>query len=135
MTKSSPSIWHCVSSKCQINGEDFINFCGLLRRYELYSAYFSAKLSNWCQLKTMLFIYMTSRTPPCAEFFFLSIFFKEGKKNWLPIWLPARTTQKVFLRTHNGMISILKEQSYYCTYTFTLDLNLNTYMIELMFHK
>ena len=33
------------------------------------------------------------------------------------------------------MISIVKEQSYYCTYTFTLDLNLNTYMIELMFHK
>ena len=24
-----------VCSKCQINGEDFIKFCGLLRKYEL----------------------------------------------------------------------------------------------------
>ena len=23
-------------SKCQIDGEDFVNFCGLLRKYELY---------------------------------------------------------------------------------------------------
>ena len=33
MTKSSPSIWHLLES---INGEDFINFCGLLRKHELY---------------------------------------------------------------------------------------------------
>ena len=25
-----------LCSKCQINGEDFDNFCGLLRKYELY---------------------------------------------------------------------------------------------------
>ena len=24
-----------LCSKCQINGEDFVNFCGLLRKYEL----------------------------------------------------------------------------------------------------
>ena len=24
------------SSKCQIKGEDFVNFCGLLRKHELY---------------------------------------------------------------------------------------------------
>ena len=35
MTKSSPSIW-CLLSKCQIDGEDFVNFCGLLRKHELY---------------------------------------------------------------------------------------------------
>ena len=23
-------------SKCQIGGEDFVNFCGLLRKYKLY---------------------------------------------------------------------------------------------------
>ena len=26
-----------VCSKCQINGEDFVNFCGLLRKDELKS--------------------------------------------------------------------------------------------------
>ena len=36
MTKSSPSIWHYLCRKCQIDGEDFINFCGLLRKHELY---------------------------------------------------------------------------------------------------
>ena len=25
-----------LCSKCQIDGEDFINFCGLLRKHELY---------------------------------------------------------------------------------------------------
>ena len=25
-----------LCSKCQIDGEDFVNFCGLLRIYELY---------------------------------------------------------------------------------------------------
>ena len=25
-----------LSSKCQIDGEDFVNFCGLLRKHELY---------------------------------------------------------------------------------------------------
>ena len=25
-----------VYSNCQIDGEDFVNFCGLLRKYELY---------------------------------------------------------------------------------------------------
>ena len=25
-----------ILSKCQIDGEDFVNFCGLLRKYELY---------------------------------------------------------------------------------------------------
>ena len=66
------------------------------------------------------------KDPTVCRILFFFLFFSRKEKNWLPIWLPARTTQKVFLRTHNGMISILKEQSYYCTYTFTLDLNLNT---------
>ena len=25
-----------LCSKCQINGEDFVNLCGLLRKHELY---------------------------------------------------------------------------------------------------
>ena len=35
MTKSSPSIWHLLSKR-QIDGEDFIIFCGLLKKHELY---------------------------------------------------------------------------------------------------
>ena len=27
-----------LCSKCQIGGEDFVNFCGLLRKHELYKA-------------------------------------------------------------------------------------------------
>ena len=33
MTKFSPSI---LLIKCQNNGEDFVNFCGVLRKHELY---------------------------------------------------------------------------------------------------
>ena len=33
--KSSPSIWH-LPGKGQIDREDFVNFCGLLKKYELY---------------------------------------------------------------------------------------------------
>ena len=28
-----------LCSKCQIDGEDFVNFCGLLRKHELYSSF------------------------------------------------------------------------------------------------
>ena len=34
LTKSSPTIWRLLS-KCQIDSEDFVNFCGLLRKHEL----------------------------------------------------------------------------------------------------
>ena len=35
LTKSSPLIW-CLLSKCQIDDEDIVNFCGLLRKHELW---------------------------------------------------------------------------------------------------
>ena len=35
LTKSSLLIW-ILLSMCQINGEDFFNFCGHLRKHELY---------------------------------------------------------------------------------------------------
>ena len=35
-TKSSPSIWRLLSKR-QIDGEDFFNFCDLLRKHELYT--------------------------------------------------------------------------------------------------
>ena len=35
MIKSSPSIWHLLSKR-QIGSEDFIIFCGLLGKHELY---------------------------------------------------------------------------------------------------
>ena len=28
-----------LCGKCQINGDDFVNFCGLLRKHELYTEY------------------------------------------------------------------------------------------------
>ena len=43
MKKSSPSIWHLLSKR-QIDGEDLVNFCGLLRKHELYKLpYFSGE--------------------------------------------------------------------------------------------
>ena len=52
MTKSSPSIWHLLS-KCQINGEDFLIFCGLLRKHELYrwKSNFTIINKSWCLIK------------------------------------------------------------------------------------
>ena len=35
VTKYSLSIWHLLSKR-QIDGEDLVNFCGLLRKHELY---------------------------------------------------------------------------------------------------
>ena len=35
-----------LCSKCQIDGEDFVNFCGLLRKYELYF-HVICKISNF----------------------------------------------------------------------------------------
>ena len=32
-----------VCSKCQIDGEDFVKFCGLLRKHELYAILISLK--------------------------------------------------------------------------------------------
>ena len=28
-----------LCSKCQIDGKDFVNFCGLFRKHELYNSY------------------------------------------------------------------------------------------------
>ena len=42
LTKSSWSIWRLLS-KCQIDVEDFINFCGLLRKHELYCIRFAVQ--------------------------------------------------------------------------------------------
>ena len=33
-----------LCSKCQIDGEDFVNFCGLLRKHELYESCFLSDL-------------------------------------------------------------------------------------------
>ena len=35
-----------VTTYCQIDGEDFVNFCGLLRKHELYIHHFSHLESN-----------------------------------------------------------------------------------------
>ena len=32
-----------LTTYCQINGEDFVNFCGLLRKLKLYEAHFLAR--------------------------------------------------------------------------------------------
>ena len=43
-----------VSSKCQIDGEDFVNFCGLLRKNELYYNEISAIYRCWHQVRVEL---------------------------------------------------------------------------------
>ena len=55
LTESSPLIQHYVStSKCQINGEDFFDFCGLLRKvffseHTKYPKYLTVD-KNWIRL-------------------------------------------------------------------------------------
>ena len=44
LMKSSQSIWRYVVSKRQIDGEDFVNFRGLHRKYEFYFSYFFASI-------------------------------------------------------------------------------------------
>ena len=47
-----------LCSKCQIDGEDFVNFCGLLGKYELYYTYVSynngqiVSEGNFCVFKS-----------------------------------------------------------------------------------
>ena len=47
-------VWHFLN-KCQIDGEDFINFCGLLRKHELYS---SEYIKTNFKFKTDLFSHL-----------------------------------------------------------------------------
>ena len=60
--KSSPLIWRLLS-KCQIDGEDFIIFCGLLRKHELYlvNVKLAVKISSFfvAFLENMNFTYLT----------------------------------------------------------------------------
>ena len=45
--KNWPNLHHLiVTTKCQIDGEDFVNFCGLLRKPELYLAYYFDSINN-----------------------------------------------------------------------------------------
>ena len=36
-----------LCSKCQIDGEDFVYFCGLLRKHELYECFMSMLRKIW----------------------------------------------------------------------------------------
>ena len=49
-------------SKCQIDGEDFVNVCGLLRKHELYlhrlRIIISAKIFKYCRLAKIPAIYL-----------------------------------------------------------------------------
>ena len=48
------------SNKCQIDGEDFTNFCGLLRKYELYKEFPSYKpQKNYIGIAYQLFYLLT----------------------------------------------------------------------------
>ena len=38
------TVYLTLYSKCQIDGEDFVDFCGLLRKHELYIAYSHLRL-------------------------------------------------------------------------------------------
>ena len=40
-------IFLTVFSNCQIDGEDFINFCGLFRKHELHMTIKNQKINFW----------------------------------------------------------------------------------------
>ena len=40
-----------LCSKCQIDGEDFVNFCGLLRKHELYQKKVKDEMANLSDLR------------------------------------------------------------------------------------
>ena len=44
-----------LCSKCQIDGEDFVNFCGLLRKLELYHYYIMKNTFFFFSLQTLEF--------------------------------------------------------------------------------
>ena len=43
-----------LCSKCQIDGEDFVDFCGLLRKHELYLLQFNFLLKGGSFIKFLL---------------------------------------------------------------------------------
>ena len=58
MTKSLPLIWDLLHNvKTQIDGEDFVNFCGLLRKHELYLNIFGKQMNY----QTSITDYLTGR--------------------------------------------------------------------------
>ena len=59
-----------LCSKCQIDGEDFVNFCGLLRKHELYK---NIHLVFWSILSFKMEVLQISRL--LALVIFLSVFF------------------------------------------------------------
>ena len=48
------TIYLTLCSKCQIDGEDFVNFCGLLRKHELYAS-LDQSILKLCLFTSVLF--------------------------------------------------------------------------------
>ena len=40
------TVYLSLCSKCQIDGEDFVNFCGLLRKHKLYLCRYPGKIGT-----------------------------------------------------------------------------------------
>jgi hypothetical protein len=57
-----------ITTQCQIDGEDFFNFCGLLRKYKLYVAWHSESVSKlwylskekWSSSKLLSIFYLST---------------------------------------------------------------------------
>ena len=47
-----------LCSKCQIDGEDFINFCGLLGKHELYTSVFGIFFTESVYLPVNEFLHL-----------------------------------------------------------------------------
>ena len=45
-----------LCSKCQIHGEDFVNFCGLLRKHELYRGSFCSLFLAFGKIQISKFV-------------------------------------------------------------------------------
>ena len=57
-----------LCSKCQIDGEDFVNFCGLLRKHELYLKMNAIKVSL---IQKLVFIIVEIRQEVAPIFIFI----------------------------------------------------------------
>ena len=70
-----------LCSKCQINGEDFVNFCGLLRKHELYQGNSAYRWHFQYQPTYLL-------TSPCQRSLRtpLNLHSEQALLNWILTW-------------------------------------------------
>ena len=124
MKKSSPSIWHLLSKR-QIDCEDLVNFCGLLRISKLYSPFLFALLfpfSIWTFFYNFFFNSFTILFYSIAVTFGISskFFIKWVLSNKVQIFPVGPKIRPIFHSFRNRMAST------YCVSLFILfSINMN----------